>query len=221
MKLLSCNPVSVSVLFLAGLGFGCSPDSTPNLSPSGGTSNAPVLAADVGEAALTRGRKIVTQAGKALSGVLLEAIREGGPTNALPLCSVQAIPLTASLAQANQVQLRRVSHRPRNPDNQASEQEIALIQRYVSTQSARQPLQPVTVANDRGAATFYAPIVITANLCLKCHGALSDTLDPEIVPVLATLYPADEATGFALGDLRGLWRIDFPPDSLTTVETAP
>jgi hypothetical protein len=167
-------------------------------------------------AALSRGREIVAQAGKALSGVLLEAIRTGGLTNALPLCSVQAIPLTTSLAQANDVQLRRVSHRPRNPANRANEQEIALIKDYESKLSADQPPQPTTFADGEGAASFYAPIVIKTNLCLNCHGIPSETLKPDIIPLVETLYPADEATGFDLGDVRGLWRIDFPPNSLAS-----
>jgi hypothetical protein len=28
------------------------------------------------------------------------------------------------------------------------------------------------------------------------------------------LYPADAATGFKLGDLRGLWRVDFRRSAL-------
>jgi hypothetical protein len=77
-----------------------------------------------------RGREIVSEAGRALSGVLLEAIEQGGYTNAFPLCSMQALPLTASLAQAQGVQLRRVSHRPRNEANRASAREMEIIRRY-------------------------------------------------------------------------------------------
>jgi hypothetical protein len=134
---------------------------------------------------------------------------------------VQAIPLTASLAQANNVQLRRVSHRPRNPVNQANEAELALIERYRSALSGNQPLQPTVLASAGGAVTFYAPIVITTNLCLNCHGIAAETLSPEVVPILSRLYPADQATGFLLGDLRGLWRIDFPPELLKPSQAAP
>jgi hypothetical protein len=70
--------------------------------------------------------------------------------------------------------------------------------------------EPVVIVEDTGGAVFYAPIVITTNLCLQCHGVPDVDLRPEMQPLIAQLYPQDEATGFQLGDLRGLWRVDFP-----------
>lgn len=204
------HPSAHLTLLVAGLlaTFGCSPPPQPS-SPS-------VLSPDLEQwrtAALERGPEIVSQAGKALSGVLLEALQQGGATNALPLCSVQAIPLTAALAQANQVALRRVSHRPRNPINQANDQEIDLIERFSSQLRSGSKPSPEAVVSPSGAVTFYAPIVINTNLCLRCHGQSGIDLDPQIIPILQERYPQDQATGFALGDLRGLWRVDFtrPP----------
>jgi hypothetical protein len=66
---------------------------------------------------------------------------------------------------------------------------------------------PSDAANGR--ATFYSPIVITNPLCLQCHGIPGTDLAPSTVALLQQLYPRDEATGFKLGDLRGLWRVDF------------
>lgn len=214
MKTYSVTFLTTLLLVLAGLGEGCSRESAPALSsPTASSDNSAVPPTLEGDA-LRRGREIVAEAGTTLSSVLLEAMRNGGPTNALPLCSVQALPLTTSLAQANQVELRRVSHRPRNLANRATPQEIDLIRQYESALAARQPVQPAVQSNVAGTLTFYAPIVIKTNACLNCHGVPGDTLHPEIVPLLEKLYPADEATGFALGDVRGLWRVDFPLRSL-------
>jgi len=45
----------------------------------------------------------------------------------------------------------------------------------------------------------------TADTCTHCHGTPS-SLGPEVRDVLAKAYPADRATGFAAGDLRGwMW----------------
>ncbi len=40
----------------------------------------------------------------------------------------------------------------------------------------------------------------TAELCVTCHGS---NLDPAIAATLAEFYPADRATRFAVGDIRG------------------
>jgi hypothetical protein len=54
------------------------------------------------------------------------------------------------------------------------------------------------------------PIVLNNALCLKCHGG-ADDVDAATMKVLAERYPADEATGYRLDDLRGIWRIEVPP----------
>jgi hypothetical protein len=46
-------------------------------------------------------------------------------------------------------------------------------------------------------------------LCLVCHG---ETLAPEIAAQIAAQYPEDQATGFADGDLRGVFWVEFPSD---------
>jgi hypothetical protein len=45
----------------------------------------------------------------------------------------------------------------------------------------------------------------TAELCTTCHGS---NLDPAIAARLAELYPADRATRFAVGDIRGAFTIE-------------
>lgn len=194
----------------------CSPSSHDHHSQSPSPSPAPP-SEDTRQAATQHGKEIAAEVGKSLSTVLLAAIQEGGPTNAIPLCSVQAAPLTASLATKHGVNIRRVSHRPRNPANRASDSEIQLIQQYQEQKGAAQPLQPLVQTAANGGLTFYAPIAIATNLCLNCHGIPGDTLTPETANAIAKLYPEDQATGFQLGDLRGLWRIDFPPSFIANL----
>jgi hypothetical protein len=47
----------------------------------------------------------------------------------------------------------------------------------------------------------------TAELCTTCHGS---NLNPAIAARLAELYPADRATRFAVGDIRGAFTIEQP-----------
>jgi hypothetical protein len=72
----------------------------------------------------------------------------------------------------------------------------------------------VVLTNAAGMVRFYSAIVITNPLCLNCHGTPGLELLPANHAFIRRLYPEDEAIGFRLGDLRGLWRIDFRLDDL-------
>ena len=55
-----------------------------------------------------------------------------------------------------------------------------------------------------------APILLAAPVCLQCHGSPEKDIAPATMAAIKKLYPEDKATGFQLGDLRGLWRVTFP-----------
>jgi hypothetical protein len=207
-----CLILLVTILLVAG---GCSPEPAavePPQEPA-----APAAALDAA-ALLDRGRTISAQAFGLLSSNLLMAIQQSGVSNALPFCSALAMPLTSLVANTNDVTLRRVSHRPRNPANRASPAERERIESYRATLSAGGKPQALLVTNDM--ITFYAPIVITNQLCLQCHGKPGEDIAPANLEVIRRLYPADEATGFGLGEVRGLWRIDFQRTGATSAPRA-
>jgi hypothetical protein len=47
-------------------------------------------------------------------------------------------------------------------------------------------------------------------MCLSCHGSVGKDIAPETTAKLTQLYPQDLATGYALGDLRGMWSLRLP-----------
>ena len=63
---------------------------------------------------------------------LIAAIQRGGTEEAIPFCSIKAIPLTDSMAVAAKAKIQRVTDRPRNPLNSASEEEILAHIRKIS-----------------------------------------------------------------------------------------
>jgi hypothetical protein len=59
-----------------------------------------------------------------------------------------------------------------------------------------------------GTKTFrFMKAIPTAELCLACHGK---DLAPEVAAEIAESYPDDQATGFALGDIRGAFTLSKP-----------
>jgi hypothetical protein len=160
---------------------------------------------------LEQGRLVTQRAAGILSSNLLAALARGGPTNALEFCHVQAIALTEGSGQPG-VQVRRVSHRPRNPANRATTNELAVLGQFRDRLKPGAGLPPVLVTNATGQVTFYSAIVLNTPLCLQCHGQAGTEISAGTQEVLRRLYPKDEATGFKLGELRGLWRVNFKPE---------
>jgi hypothetical protein len=156
---------------------------------------------------LADGKRITAEAFALLSKNLAEAIAKDGVPGAIGFCSEKALPLTASV-DAN---LRRVSHKARNPKNKADATELEILNAYRAAMKAGKAPEPQFRKHADGSETFFAPIVLANPLCLKCHGTPGTDIDAQTLAALRRLYPQDEATGFKLGELRGLWRVDFGP----------
>jgi hypothetical protein len=157
-----------------------------------------------------RATAIAKEAFSELSSNLLAAMARSGLKEALPYCSDKAIPITKGVAARNDVGLSRVTHKPRNPANKASAAELALLRQFQSELAAKRSPAPVLVTNSPPSAAVYVPIVISTPLCLSCHGKPGTEISADLHTVIRRLYPDDQATGFAMDDLRGLWRVDFP-----------
>jgi hypothetical protein len=57
---------------------------------------------------------------------------------------------------------------------------------------------------------FTQPIMVESALCLTCHGKPDNGLLKETNDFIKSKYPKDQATGYEIGDLRGMWSITFP-----------
>lgn len=135
-----------------------------------------------------------------LMGALKAGLAEG-PAAAINACRLEAPAIAAGLT-TEAVQLGRTSHRLRNPANTGPEWAQQVLTSYLE-----QPAdwKPQTVALPDGRRGYVEPIV-TQPLCLACHGK---TLDETVEAMLAAHYPEDQATGFAAGDLRGVFWVSY------------
>lgn len=174
------------------------------------------LSPELHAAALQQGKAIVAETFSLLSSNLQSAIQSGGVSNALPFCSVAAVPLTTSLAGKHGVTIRRVTHKPRNPANRADIVESAMLEHIRANREGTNAPAPVVTNFTTATVTFLAPIILNNELCLKCHGESGKDITPEHLAIIQQLYPQDQATGFQLGDLRGAWRVDIPIHQLKT-----
>ncbi|MBU3992444.1 MAG: DUF3365 domain-containing protein [Alphaproteobacteria bacterium] len=146
-----------------------------------------------------------------LQGQLQTAMKAGGPVGAIGVCQQAAPAIAANLSEESGAEVRRIALKERNP---AASPEGELRGRL--EQLAAAPLtadgKPAVMQWTSGSgadarAHFMRAIPMKEQPCAACHGT---AIAPEVQARLAELYPADKATGFKPGDLRGAILVSWP-----------
>lgn len=154
------------------------------------------------------GKEIVKATFETIRDNLQTAIQEGGPPNAIAYCNVSALPLTDSLAKNFNVRIKRSSHRLRNQENAPDALEEYMIGLYQDLMKMKKPMEPKAMLAKDGDIRFFAPILLKAE-CMNCHGNVGKEITEETYNIIKVNYPDDNATGFAIGEFRGIWSINF------------
>jgi len=143
---------------------------------------------------LEQGQAIAAEFKGELMQTLKSAIADGGPVNGISVCNSAAGPLAEQVAQRHGVTLGRIGTRTRSPANEPQGWQTQLL---AAVEQEPTP-QVLTIDNHR----LYAEPLVIQKPCMACHGEPAG----EVKAALDTYYPNDKATGYALGDLRGvLW----------------
>lgn len=135
-----------------------------------------------------------------LMGRLMQAVQKDGPVGAVAVCKEAAPAIAAEVGAEQGLSIGRTSFKLRNPTNEVP----GWARRSVKDRVAA----TTWFALSDGGLAGLMPIRIMP-LCTTCHGA-PDTLDEDLRAALATHYPDDRATGFAVGDLRGWFWVEVP-----------
>jgi hypothetical protein len=163
--------------------------------------------------AITNGDKISQVTQMVLASRLKEVVQEEGIAQALKYCNVNAYPIVDSLEDVYHTKVKRASLKTRNPGDTPNKMEGSIIDDY--TQEIGNGITPEvkTILDDEN-VYYFKPIIISAELCLKCHGQIGSDILEENYEIIKELYPDDNATGHKLGDLRGIWSISFKKEVL-------
>jgi hypothetical protein len=127
---------------------------------------------------------------------LTNAVASKGPEGALGDCKIVAPQLSV---KNESVEIGRTSHKLRNPVNQPREWVKPILEEYVKTPRAQHKSQQI-VSLGPNHFGYVEPLYVEA-VCLNCHGG---QLSRGVQKELNSLYPEDKATGFKVGDFRGL-----------------
>ncbi|MFN0252761.1 MAG: DUF3365 domain-containing protein [Kofleriaceae bacterium] len=189
------SPAPGTLLTILGLLAGCGTRSNTNTSR------------EVTAAELERGHALAGNLKKALVAELGTAIGKGLP-NAIEVCQTRAPAIAAALS-TDGARVGRTTRRPRNPSNRAEGWKLDALAQFEDQHARAQPLKTATFSRvlPDGRVAYAEPLVIQ-ELCVTCHGT---ELANEVRTALAARYPSDEATGYAVGDLRGIVWVELAP----------
>ena len=137
---------------------------------------------------------------RSLLAELSAALERGGPAAAIPVCRDRAPAIAKEVSAKAGLAIGRTSFKLRNPGNTCPPWAEELVEKRVS--------EPSHVILSGGSLGVLFPIV-TAAPCIQCHGEEAK-IAPAVREALAASYPADRATEFREGDLRGWFWIEVP-----------
>lgn len=151
-----------------------------------------------------RGAELLAPFKKDLKQALVAGMQQG-PLHAVTVCKDQAPAIAVSLS-VDGVEMGRFSHRLRNPENTAPDWVSDIMNGYL--QDGEPQATAVSVTKNR--VGYVEPIMLQP-LCATCHGK---TLAPELAAHIQEMYPQDQATGFDVGDLRGVFWVEYPAEKM-------
>ncbi len=176
------------------------------LAPAAGAAEPP---AGLVEEARGLARTYVTE----LKGALLAAIEDDGAPRAIGVCGAEAPGIATAISNESGWAVGRTALRVRNPRNAPSPEERAVLMRFLERVAAGEDPTKIEYAAvvDTGGRKYlhYMKAIPTGRICLTCHGS---QVDPQTMNAIRARYPADAATGFALGELRGAFTFVRPLD---------
>lgn len=134
----------------------------------------------------------------------LSAAMQVSPERAIEVCSERATAIAKTLGAREGVKVGRTALRVRNPENRPLDWQRDVLNDFARRARAGEKLETLEYSAAGGEGDFaehrYMKAIAMEPLCLTCHGP---QLASPIKAAIAKRYPNDEATGFAVGELRG------------------
>lgn len=148
----------------------------------------------------------------AQKGELMSALQASGPVSAITTCQTRAPAIAREQSKDGWV-VGRTSSRVRNPANTPDAWESAILRAFAERQKQGESLATMEasiIETVQGRRQFrYMKAIGVAEPCTVCHGT---QLAPAVREALSTRYPADQATGYSTGELRGAFTLRKPLD---------
>jgi Protein of unknown function (DUF3365) len=164
-------------------------------------------ASAIAQDAQVESRNVALSLIQQLGAELKKEIAAGGPAAAIKVCTKIAPELATRLSLQTGWRVTRVSLKVRNsllgtPDAW-EQQALKDFDARAAAGEAAEKLEYSETVNEPGGKFFrYVKALPVQPLCLACHGTDAQ-IDDAVRSSLMQNYPHDQATGYALGQVRG------------------
>ena len=145
--------------------------------------------------------KLVENYSKTLKKHLMSAMKEGGASKAVDVCSKMGPEISDQFSREFW-QIKRVSEKQRRVENYANEHEILSI--FKDSTKALTHYYDEWIGKDSAVVYYYYKPIRIGSFCLNCHGQ-TDEINQNVLEVIKEKYPEDMASGYKVGDLRGMF----------------
>jgi len=151
-------------------------------------------------------RKTAQEFMQQLAGTLKQQLDSNGTESAIKVCK-EIAPALALQYSIDGKTVKRVSLKPRNESQGTpGPEETAMLVEFDEKQRSgadAKSLEMTKVYEDaEGSWLHYMKAIPTQQVCLQCHGK-PDNIADNVRALLAIEYPADRATGYSPGEIRG------------------
>jgi len=136
---------------------------------------------------------------------LTDALARHGPAGAIGFCHLDATAIIQGIGREEGIAAGRTSHRLRNPANAPRAWAAPLVRAHAGQQARTVEGFAVDLGDKVG---LLRPIV-EQPMCAGCHGP-RERLAPGMKLILDDRYPADRASGFTDGEIRGWFWVEMP-----------
>ncbi len=156
-----------------------------------------------------KAKSAIMKVGGTLKKNLKKTMGAKGVVEAAKFCSLSAVPLAKKVSATlpEGVTVKRITLKPRNINNKANDEEMAVINELeLSKKNGNMPKMVVKKLSSNH-YQVYKPIVM-GGVCLLCHGT-SSVRDAGAYKEILKHYPKDEAVDYKMGDLRGAFLVNI------------
>lgn len=170
----------------------------------------PAHGAEDADSRLAVSRDVANTMQGELKTELLQAISSEGPVAAIEVCQTRAPVIAEQVGAGAGVRIWRTALRVRNPANTPDDDARAMLEdlaRRLAGGEDPDHLERFQSMADGSAR--YMKAIVMQQPCETCHGK---AIAEPVRKALAERYPADQATGFVAGELRGAVVVDWPSD---------
>lgn len=135
---------------------------------------------------------------------LSKEIQQNGVESAIPFChtNVKSIAKESAKERIQKYEFGRTSHKIRNENNAPKDWMLPILEKFKGTSFDKDNQKNYKIHGTlpNGKKYYAEPLFVQAQ-CLSCHG---EVVSKNVKDKINVFYPKDQATGFKLGEFRGL-----------------